>query len=141
MQRLQNIMKVTQEYSDKTAISLSLICLAHCLLVPILLVLFSGYVTLSYNNELIHYLLLLLAIPVSLYALFRGMRNHSKLIFFVIGLLGITALIFAVTIGTAIWGEFGEKLFTTIGASLIVFAHYKNYKLCRKLECDSCHSA
>ena len=69
------------------------------------------------------------------------MRNHSKLSLFVIGLLGTIALIFAVTIGTAILGEIGEKLFTAIGASLIVFAHYKNYKLCRKLECDSCHSA
>ena len=134
-------MKVTQEYSDKTAISLSLVCLAHCLFVPTLLVMFSGYVTLSYNNELIHYLLLLLAIPVSLYALIRGMRNHSKFNFFVTGLIGIIALVFAITIGTVIWGEFGEKLFTTIGASIIVFAHYKNYKLCRKLECDSCHSA
>ena len=132
-------MKVTQEYSDKTAISLSLVCLAHCLLVPILLVMFSGYVTLVYNNELIHYLLLLLAIPVSLYALIRGMRNHSKFSFFVIGLIGIITLVFAITIGTVIWGEFGEKLFTAIGASIIVFAHYKNYKLCRKLECDSCH--
>ena len=141
MHRLQNIMKVTQEYSDKTAISLSLICLAHCLLVPTLLVLFSGYVTLSYNNELIHYLLLLLAVPVSLYALFKGVRSHSKFSFFVTGLIGIIALVFAVTIGTLIWGEFGEKLFTTIGASITVFAHYKNYKLCRKLQCDSCHSA
>ena len=132
-------MKVRQEYSDKTAISLSLICLAHCLLVPILLVLFSGYVTLSYNNEWIHYLLLLLAIPVSFYALVRGMRNHSKFSFFVIGLIGIIALVFAITIGTVLWGEFGEKLFTSIGATIIVFAHYKNYKLCRKLECDSCH--
>ena len=132
-------MKVTQEYSDKTAISLSPVCLAHCLFVPTLLVMFSGYVTLSYNNELIHYLLLLIAIPVSFYALIRGMRNHSKFSFFVIGLIGIIALVFAITIGTVIWGEFGEKLFTTIGASIIVFAHYKNYKLCRKLECDSCH--
>ena len=132
-------MKVRQEYSDKTAISLSLVCLAHCLLVPTLLVVFSGYVTLSYNNELIHYLLLLLAIPVSLYALVRGMRNHSKFSFFVIGLIGIIALVFAITIGTVLWGEFGEKLFTSIGASIIGFAHYKNYKLCRKLGCDSCH--
>ena len=139
MHRLQKTMKVTQEYSDKTAISLSLVCLAHCLFVPTLLVMFSGYVTLSYNNELIHYLLLLIAIPVSFYALIRGMRNHSKFSFFVIGLIGIIALVFAITIGTVIWGEFGEKLFTTIGASIIVFAHYKNYKLCRKLECDSCH--
>ena len=139
MHRLQKTMKVTQEYSDKTAISLSLVCLAHCLFVPTLLVMFSGYVTLSYNNELIHYLLLLIAIPVSFYALIRGMRNHSKFSFFVIGLIGIIALVFAITIGTVIWGEFGEKLFTTIGASIIVFAQYKNYKLCRKLECDSCH--
>ena len=128
-------MKVTQEFSDKTAISLSMICLAHCLLLPSFLVIFSGYITLSYDNEFIHYLLLFIAIPVSIYALITGAKNHSNFTFLVMGIVGIISLIFAVTMGV----ESGEIVFTSIGASLVAFSHYKNYKLCREVDCNSCH--
>jgi len=132
-------MRLTQEYSDKTAISLSALCLAHCLLVPSFLVFLSGYVSLSYNNELIHYVLLFIAIPVSLYALITGVRNHKSYTYLYTGLVGITALILAVTLGAQIWGETGEKALTTIGAILVAISHFKNYRLCREVECDNCH--
>ena len=132
-------MKVTQEFSDKTAISLSMICLAHCLLLPSFLVILSGYITLSYDNEFIHYLLLFIAIPVSIYALITGAMNHSNFTFLVMGLVGIISLIFAVTMGVELWDESGEIVFTIIGASLVAFSHYKNYKLCREVDCNSCH--
>ena len=132
-------MKVMQEFSDKTAISLSMICLVHCLVLPSFLVILSGYFTLSYENELVHYLLLLIAIPVSFYALINGARNHSNFIYLVSGITGIISLIFAVTMGVELWDESGEIVFTSIGASLVAFSHYKNYKLCREVECDSCH--
>ena len=132
-------MRLTQEYSDKTAISLSALCLAHCLLVPSFLVFLSGYVSLSYNNELIHYVLLFIAIPVSLYALITGVRNHKSYAYLYTGLAGITALILAVTLGAQIWGETGEKALTTIGAILVAISHLKNYRLCREVECDNCH--
>ena len=132
-------MRLTQEYSDKTAISLSALRLAHCLLVPSFLVFLSGYVSLSYNNELIHYVLLFIAIPVSLYALITGVRNHKSYTYLYAGLVGITALILAVTLGAQIWGETGEKALTTIGAILVAISHFKNYRLCREVECDNCH--
>ncbi len=132
-------MRLTQEYSDKTAISLSALCLAHCLLVPSFLVFLSGYVSLSYNNELIHYVLLFIAIPVSLYALITGVRNHKSYAYLYAGLVGITALILAVTLGAQIWGETGEKALTTIGAILVAISHFRNYRLCREVECDNCH--
>ena len=132
-------MRTTQEFSDKTAISLSMICLAHCLLLPSFLVILSGYITLSYDNEFIHYLLLFIAIPVSIYALITGAKNHSNFTFLLMGIVGIISLIFAVTVGVELWDESGEIVFTTIGASLVAFSHYKNYKLCREVDCDSCH--
>ena len=132
-------MKVMQEFSDKTAISLSMICLIHCLVLPSFLVILSGYFTLSYENELVHYLLLLIAIPVSTYALITGAKNHSNFTYLVMGLVGIISLIFAVTMGVELWDESGEIVFTTIGASLVAFSHYKNYKLCREVDCNSCH--
>ena len=132
-------MRTTQEYSDKTAISLSAICLMHCLLMPSFLVLLSGYVSLSYNNELVHYAILFLAIPISFYALLTGAKNHKSYTYLVWGLIGLFTLIFAVTLGVQLWGEFGEKLITSMGAILVAFSHYKNYKLCREADCDTCH--
>ena len=132
-------MRTTQEYSDKTAISLSVICLLHCLLMPSFLVLLSGYISLSYNNELIHYAILFLAIPISVYALLTGAKNHRTYTYLVIGLIGLLALIIAVTLGVQPWGEFAEKSLTSIGAILVAFSHFRNYKLCREADCDTCH--
>ena len=132
-------MRLTQEYSDKTAISLSALCLVHCLLVPSFLVFLSGYVSLSYNNELIHYAILLIAIPVSFYALIAGVRNHKSYSFLYLGLTGIISLILAVTLGAQMWGEVGEKVLTTVGALLVAISHFKNYRLCREVECNDCH--
>ena len=132
-------MRLTQEYSDKTAISLSALCLVHCLLVPSFLVFLSGYVSLSYNNELIHYAILFIAIPVSFYALITGVRNHKSYRFLHLGLIGIISLILAVTLGAQMWGEVGEKALTTVGALLVAISHFKNYRLCREVECADCH--
>ena len=132
-------MRTTQEYSDKTAISLSALCLVHCLLVPSFLVFLSGYISLSYNNELIHYSILFIAIPVSIYALITGVKNHNSYSYLYAGLLGILTLILAVTLGVQMWGEAGEKILTTVGALLVAISHFKNYRLCREVECDSCH--
>jgi predicted permease len=96
-------------------------------------------VSLSYNNELIHYGILFIAIPVSIYALVTGVRNHNSYSYLYFGLLGILTLILAVTLGAQIWGEAGEKILTTIGALLVAISHFKNYRLCREVECDSCH--
>ena len=132
-------MRTTQEFSDKTAISLSAICLAHCLLVPSFLVLLSGYLSISYDNELIHYVILFLASPVSIYALITGVRNHRTYQYLAMGFVGLFFLIFAVTLGVQIWGELGEKGLTAIGASLVALSHFKNYRLCRKIDCEECH--
>ena len=132
-------MRTTQEFSDKTAISLSAICLAHCLLVPSFLVLLSGYLSISYDNELIHNVILFLAIPVSIYALITGVRNHRTYQYLAMGFVGLFFLIFAVTLGVQIWGELGEKGLTAIGASLVALSHFKNYRLCRKIDCEECH--
>ena len=102
-------MRTTQEYSDKTAISLSLICVAHCLFMPSFLVLLSSYISFSYDNELVHYLVLAMAIPLSLYALIAGVRNHKTYSYFLLGLLGLFCLIIAISLGVQMWGELGEK--------------------------------
>jgi len=66
----------TQVNADKASITLSLACMIHCLLMPSFLVLTSGFFALSIDNEFIHKAFLIIVLPVSLYALITGYRNH-----------------------------------------------------------------
>jgi hypothetical protein len=131
-------MGATQKISDKFAISVSIICTMHCFFVPSFLVLFSSFESIQYNNELIHSIFLLVAVPISLFALILGFINHKKYSFFLMGVAGLIILILALILGEGILGEKGEELVTLIGSIIVVFAHFKNYQTCIYTEC-SCH--
>ena len=128
----------TQVRADKLSISLSLVCMIHCLLMPSFLILTSGFLALSIDNELIHKAFLIIVLPVSLYALITGYRNHNILSYFYLGTSGLWILIFAVFFGEGVFGEFAEKTLTLLGSLIVASSHYKNYKACKELEC-SCH--
>ena len=124
--------------TDKLAMTLSLACVAHCFLVPSFLILTSGFLSFSIDNEFIHTLILFIAAPVSTYALVLGYKNHKKTSFFVIGVTGLLILI-AVLLGEAMLDESLVKSLTLFGSILIIFAHFKNHQLCKEIECTSCH--
>jgi len=128
----------TQVNADKASITLSMACMIHCLLMPSFLILTSGFFALSIDNELIHKAFLIIVLPVSLYALITGYRNHRILSYFYIGTSGLWILIFAVFFGEGVLGEFAEKSLTLLGSIIVAFAHYKNYKVCKELACE-CH--
>ena len=128
----------TQVRADKLSISLSLACMIHCLLMPSFLILTSGFLALSIDNELIHKVFLIIVLPVSLYALIAGYNNHKILSYLYIGILGLWLLIFAVFFGEGVFGEFTEKTLTLLGSLIVASSHYKNYKACKELDC-SCH--
>ena len=128
----------TQVNADKASITLSLACMIHCLLMPSFLVLTSGFFALSIDNELIHKAFLIIVLPVSLYALITGYRNHKILSYFYLGTSGLWLLVFAVFFGDGVFGELAEKSLTLLGSIIVASAHYKNYKDCKELDC-SCH--
>ena len=128
----------TQVRADKLSISLSLACMIHCLLMPSFLILTSGFLALSIDNELIHKVFLIIVLPVSLYALITGYNNHKILSYLYIGILGLLLLFFAVFFGEGVFGEFTEKTLTLLGSLIVASSHYKNYKACKELDC-SCH--
>ena len=128
----------TQVNADKASITLSLACMIHCLLMPSFLVLTSGFFALSIDNELIHKAVLIIVLPVSLYALITGYRNHKILSYFYIGTTGLWLLVFAVFFGEGVFGELAEKSLTLLGSIIVASAHYKNYKACKELDCN-CH--
>ena len=124
--------------SDKLAMTLSSACAIHCFFSPTFLLLTSGLFSFSFDNESVHYLILLIALPVSLYALISGFMNHKTAYLLTVGVFGLFVLLLAVALGESIMGELGEKTFTLMGSLLVVYAHFKNHQACKELDC-SCH--
>ena len=128
----------SQYVSDKFAMGLSLACVLHCFFVPSFLILTSGVLSISLDNEFVHKLLVLVAVPISSFALIKGYKYHKTSSFLSYGILGLVALILAVVLGESNLGELGEKGLTLLGSILVAYSHFKNYKMCIELDC-SCH--
>lgn len=128
----------TQLTTDKFAMSLSMICLIHCLFAPSFIILTSTFLSFSYDNEFMHKMILLLAVPISIFALIMGYKNHKTISFLLIGILGLLILILAVLLGERMLGEYGEKGLTLMGTIFVTYSHYKNHQVCINLDC-SCH--
>ena len=129
----------THPITDKFAAGLSIACAMHCLLVPSFLIVTSGTLALSIDNEIIHWAILFLAIPVSTYALVSGVLNHNDYVVFLVGLAGLGVLV-ATALSESYLSETSIIIFTLMGSSLVVYAHIQNFKLCKELDCD-CHDA
>ena len=124
---------------DGVAISLSFLCVAHCLFTPSFIILAPSFLAFSLDNEFIHYLIILLAIPISLYALTLGYRAHDRITFLFIGIIGLSMLFTAILMGENILSEYGEKGITLFGSIIVAYSHFRNLQICKELDCD-CHN-
>jgi len=125
--------------SDKTAISLSILCALHCLALPVLVVMLPSLTAWNLASEEAHLWLLVAVIPISVYALTMGCRKHRQFNIMFLGLIGLALLIIAAWLGHDILGEIGEKTILTIGAAVIALSHLLNQRQCRRVSCE-CNS-
>jgi len=121
---------------DKLAISTSAICAVHCLCLPLLLSFFPALGATFFGNEAFHVMLLWVVIPLSFVALTLGCRTHKDRAVALLGLAGLTVLIFTATLGHDLLGEGGELIATLVGATMIAAGHVRNYMLCRSAKCS-----
>lgn len=128
-------MKKIQHLGDKTAISLSLLCLVHCLLVPVFLIAVPSLGAFWFlEHDTFHLLLLYFVVPIGLVALMMGYRHHRRGYVLAIGVLGLIVLGSISILGHEIIGEKLETLLTILASCLIIIAHIKNLKLRRITE-------
>ncbi|MEM7383277.1 MAG: MerC domain-containing protein [Bacteroidota bacterium] len=129
-------MKNFRNYTDKIAISLSLLCTIHCLVFPILLVLVPSLTALSIMDDcLFHQWMLVGVLPTSLFALTVGCRKHRQWPLLILGLAGVSLLSLTAFWGHDLFGCKGEKYMTLFGSCLVVIAHFLNYRQCQKRSC------
>lgn len=131
-------MKTLTQTLDKSAITLSTLCIVHCLALPVLMVLLPSLAVLPLQQEVFHIAMVVCVMPTSIYALTMGCKKHKSTSTVYIGALGLCALIAAVILGESNLSEIGEKLLTTAGALIIAFAHVRNYKLCQRADDCAC---
>jgi predicted permease len=131
----------SQLLGDRFAMTLSAACIIHCFFVPSFLILSSGFLSFSIDNEFIHKMIVMIAIPVSIFSFSAGYKNHKTIMSFLpLGIIGLFVLSFAVVFGEEILGEFIEKGLTLVGSMLVAYSHFKNYKACKNADCN-CHEA
>jgi len=124
-----------QIFSDKMAISLSIICAIHCLLLPVLVIALPAIASFGIADEAFHKWMLVGIVPLSVLALSMGCKKHQHIGLFVPGIIGLSILIVAALFGHDAVGETGEKILTVIGAAIVAFTHACNHLLCRHNNC------
>ena len=133
-------MNTIRPLTDKLAISLSILCTLHCLLLPLVVAFLPIVSTTFITQEYIHAYMVFAVIPISFYAVTLGCRQHRRFSVLVTASIGLFTLVLAVLMGHEWLGELGEKGLTLIGASLLALGHWQNYQLCLHDEgCDCTH--
>ncbi len=123
---------------DKVAISLSAICLLHCLLTPVVITLVPILTSSALAQEdLFHQLLLWAIIPISASALFIGCRKHRNFSILFSGSIGMSILVLAAFLGHDVLSHSSEQWLTVLGGLVLAYSHYLNYKACQSISCGA----
>lgn len=115
---------------DGAAAVMSSLCLVHCLLLPLALVL-APMLAVGVAHDLLHgplwlhWLLIAMAAPVSIYALWRGVGVHHSHLPWALAALG-----FALMAAGAYAHGLGpvESVLTVVGGLVVALAHWRNWK-------------
>ena len=106
---------------DRIAISLSGLCLVHCLASAVLLALLSAASSFL-GNPLIHEVGLTLAMVLGAVALGRGVMEHGFMMPSAVGALGLGVMAGALTLPH----DGSEALFTVFGVGILALGHQLN---------------
>ena len=91
-----NLTKAKKQFSDKLSICLSVCCILHCIALPFLILLIPSVASLWINNESVHVVLVLLAIPISLFAMGVSLRKHHNYKCIALAVIGLALLVLAI---------------------------------------------
>ena len=111
------------------------LCALHCMAVPITLVLGSLGPLIFLTDERFHEVLIWLVVPTAGLALSTGCLQHRDRAVFLLGAVGLLLLLASFTGIKEIAGETGERAMTVFAASLLIAAHVRNFRLCRRGAC------
>ncbi len=111
---------------DGFAIALSGLCLVHCLIIPVAVVLVPALSSVVLGTETtVHWVFLTLAVPTSCWALLRGFRRRRKAGALLAGMAGLLLMFLGVS---HLLDPGLEVPLTLVGVSMVVVAHVLNLR-------------
>lgn len=124
---------------DRIAISLSAICIVHCLAVP-LVVAVLPIAALGFGGDShFHVTILWLVVPASVVGLFMGFREHHRAVIVAAGFVGMAIVVVAALYGHGQWPFSTEIVVSVLGSSLLAGAHWANLVAVRKVHVHHPH--
>ena len=119
----QNASKST-DWLDGAAVMLSVLCLLHCLALPLVV---AGLPFLAqYSEGHLHAQVLVVVLPLSTVALGLGFRRHRDLRILFGGILGMALLVAGATYAHTRLGLTADRVFTIAGSIVLGTAHFFN---------------
>ena len=91
-----NIAQAKKQFSDKLSICLSLCCILHCIALPVIILMIPSFASLWINNEKVHVILVLFAVPISLFAMAKSLRIHHNYKCISLAVIGLSLLVGAI---------------------------------------------
>ncbi len=119
-----NPAKMPRPVADSLAVGLSILCLAHCLALPVLVVALPALGMVSHASW-VHFLLFLVALPLSSWALYRGALAHGNKGPALLGSIGLGLLAAGVLAHDS--GDL-ETAITIAGTVTLAFSHGWNMR-------------
>ena len=99
-----------QKATDFAAIGLSVLCIVHCLVLPLTFVLFPAFTLAAMTSESFHLWILLGILPLSVIALSVGYKHHRDIKVLQISLPGLLLVMSAPLFENVTLGEYLEVM-------------------------------
>lgn len=119
-----------QLVADRAGICLSVICIVHCMLTPVILLALPAMQVFEWWHGSLHVIFAVIIPMLALAAFVPGYRMHRDSRVFVISLIGFVLIIAGITIPHIFEIEWLEPVFSIGGSIFLVRAHFINRSLC-----------
>lgn len=125
---------------DRSGITVSAICLVHCLATPLLAVLVPAFEEFHGGEDLFHRVAALLILAIGSVAFYRGYLHHRKQNLLALGASGFLVVaigLFQSSHIEVVAGLNRQSIFMIIGSLILITAHVLNIRACD--QCTHAH--
>lgn len=118
---------LSDDLVEGTAISASLLCLVHCLALPLLLLALPAIAEAFVQSELFHVVVAALVVPAAALAFALGYRRHRALLPAMLGAVGVACIVVALV--PALEESLSADILTAAGSLFLIAGHLINWRL------------
>lgn len=125
--------------ADILGVGLSVLCLIHCLVLPVLIAFAPVLLKNLPGDDATHRTLAVVIGLVGFLAFRSGYKVHRRRWLLWLFSLGLLLIAVAAALGEAVLTGYGEAAITVVGGILLVTAHLFNHSFCRSCVVEDCN--